>query len=73
MKNKDGNIMTKEEATSLLEDVLRALAMNAVHNKRLLEYADELERYIAYLEKEEREDNTQTMDEVLDEPKPETE
>jgi hypothetical protein len=65
--------MTKEEATSLLEDVLRALAMNAVHNKRLLEYADELERYIAYLEKEEREDNTQTMDEVLDEPKPETE
>ena len=53
MKNKDGNIMTKEEATSLLEDVLRALAMNAVHNKRLLEYADELERYIAYLEKEE--------------------
>lgn len=28
------------------------LAKNAVHNKRLTEYADELERYIAYLEKE---------------------
>ena len=66
--------MTKEEATSLLEDVLHALAMNAVHNKRLLEYADELERYIAYLEREEKEENnTQTMDEVLDEPKSETE
>ena len=48
--------------------------MNAVHNKRLLEYADELERYIAYLEREEKEENnTQTMDEVLDEPKSETE
>ena len=28
------------------------LAKNAVHNKRLTEYADELERYIAYKEKE---------------------
>jgi hypothetical protein len=28
------------------------LAKNSVHNKRLLEYADELERYIAVLEKE---------------------
>ena len=66
--------MNKEEATTLLEEVLRALAMNAVHNKRLVEYADELERYIAYLESKEKEDNnTQTMDEVLDEPKSETE
>lgn len=56
-----------------MEEVLRALAVNAVHNKRLVEYADELERYIAYLERKEKEDNTQTMDEVLDEPKPEAE
>ena len=32
--------------------MLITLAKNAVHNKRLTEYADELERYIAYLEKE---------------------
>ena len=44
--------MTLEEAKSLLEQVLMTLAKNAVHNKRLTEYADELERYIAYKEKE---------------------
>lgn len=31
------------------------LAKNSVHNKRLLEYADELERYIAVLEQEAKE------------------
>ena len=31
------------------------LAQNAVHNKRLTDYADELERYIAALEEQERE------------------
>lgn len=44
--------MTLEEAKSHLEQVLITLAKNAVHNKRLTEYADELEKYIAYLEKE---------------------
>jgi len=54
--------------------VLHTLAANAVHNKRLTDYADDLDKYIAYLEKKEKEENdTQTMDEVLDEPKSETE
>ena len=52
MENKEKDIMTLEEAKSHLEQVLMTLAMNAVHNKRLTEYADELEKYIAYLEKE---------------------
>lgn len=51
--------MTREEAVSTLNKVLTTLALNSVHNKRLLEYADELDRYIAYLdaqaEKEEKE------------------
>lgn len=50
MKNKEENTMTPEEAKSRLEQVLITLAKNAVHNKRLTEYADDLERYIAYLE-----------------------
>lgn len=54
MKNKEGNIMSLEEAKSLLEQVLMTLARNAVHNKRLTEYADELESYIAYLTAEEK-------------------
>lgn len=52
--------MTREEAASTLSKVLTSLALNSVHNKRLLEYADELDRYIAYLdtqaEKEEKEE-----------------
>lgn len=32
--------------------MLITLAKNAVHNKRLTEYADELERYIAFKERE---------------------
>lgn len=72
MKNKDGNIMSIEEARTLLEQVLMTLAKNSVHNKRLLEYADELERYIAYEEqKKKEEENTQTVDEVIDESKAE--
>ena len=52
--------MTREEATTLLTRVLVDLAQNAVHNKRLTDYADELERYIAALDEQEREqaDNT---------------
>ena len=53
MKNKEENTMTLEEAKSRLEQVLITLAKNAVHNKRLTEYADDLERYIAYLESSE--------------------
>lgn len=53
--------MTREEAASTLNKVLTSLALNSVHNKRLLEYADELDRYIAYLdaqaEKEEKEES----------------
>ena len=55
MRNNEGNIMTREEATTLLTRVLVDLAQNAVHNKRLTDYADELERYIAALEEQERE------------------
>lgn len=55
MENKEKNTMTLEEAKSRLEQVLITLAKNAVHNKRLTEYADDLERYIAFLEKEEAE------------------
>ena len=52
MKNAEGKLMTREEASTLLAEVLLTLAKNAVHNKRLTEYADELERYIALLDKE---------------------
>ena len=60
MKNNEGNIMTREEATTLLTRVLVDLAQNAVHNKRLTDYADELERYIAALEEQEREQAEET-------------
>ena len=65
MENNEGNIMTLEEAQSHLEQVLITLAKNAVHNKRLTEYADELEKYIAYLEKEasKSEDKNEEKDE----------
>ena len=53
MKNAEGKVMTLEEATTLLTRVLVDLAQNAVHNKRLTDYADELERYIAALQEEE--------------------
>lgn len=52
MENNEKDIMTLEEAKSRLEQVLITLAKNAVHNKRLTEYADELERYIAFKERE---------------------
>lgn len=44
--------MTREEAVSTLNQVLTTLALNSVHNKRLIEYADDLDRYIAYLDTE---------------------
>ena len=53
MKDAEGKVMTLEEATTLLTRVLVDLAQNAVHNKRLTDYADELERYIAALQEEE--------------------
>lgn len=52
MENQEKDTMTLAEAQELLQQVLVTLAKNSVHNKRLLEYADELERYIAVLEKE---------------------
>ena len=55
MKNKEGKTMTKEEATSLLEKVLISLAQNAVQNKRLTDYADQLEYYIYELDEKEKE------------------
>jgi hypothetical protein len=60
MRNNEGNIMTREEATTLLTRVLVDLAQNAVHNKRLTDYADELERYIAALDEQEREQAEET-------------
>ena len=53
MKDAEGKVMTLEEATTLLTRVLVDLAQNAVHNKRLTDYADELEKYIAALQEEE--------------------
>ena len=38
--DKEGNTMTREEAVSTLNQVLTTLALNSVHNKRLLEYAE---------------------------------
>lgn len=62
--------MTLEEAKSRLQQVLMDLALNAVHNKRLTEYADELDRYIAYLEREEK-SVAEEKSEETDEPKAE--
>ena len=58
--------MTLEEATTLLTHVLVDLAQNAVHNKRLTDYADELERYIAALQEQ-----SKKKEEERDEPKAE--
>ena len=63
MENKEKDTMTKEEATKLLEEVLMTLAQNAVRNKRLTEYADELDRYITFLERQEKENS---VEEILD-------
>ena len=68
--------MTREEAVSTLNQLLTTLALNSVHNKRLLEYADDLDRYIAYLDKEAEEAKaTETKTEEAkaeEEPKEET-
>jgi len=64
--------MTREEAVSTLNQVLTTLALNSVHNKRLLEYADDLDRYIAYLDKEaEKEKKEEPKEDTTDEPKAE--
>jgi len=66
MKNAEGKVMTLEEATTLLTHVLVDLAQNAVHNKRLTDYADELERYITALQEQ-----SKNKEEERDEPKAE--
>lgn len=66
MKNAEGKVMTLEEATTLLTRVLVDLAQNAVHNKRLTDYADELERYITALQEQ-----SKKKEEERDEPKAE--
>lgn len=53
--------MTREEANTLLEQVLMELAKSAVRNKRLLEYADELEYYLQYLDKEKEKEGKDTQ------------
>jgi len=65
--------MTREEAVSTLNQVLTTLALNSVHNKRLLEYADDLDRYIAYLDKEaeKEKDKEENKEAEKDEPKAE--
>lgn len=76
MKNKDENIMTLEEARGRLEEVLITLAKNSVHEKRLLEYADSLERYIGQLEAklaEESAENSTSVEDFVDESKSEAE
>jgi len=69
MKNQEGNIMTLGEAEKVLEEVLLTLAKNAVHNKRLTEYADQLEHYIGYLR--EQEANKESGEQKTDESKAE--
>jgi len=69
MKNQEGNIMTLEEAEKVLEEVLLTLAKNSVHNKRLTEYADQLEHYIGYLR--EQETNKESGEQKTDESKAE--
>lgn len=54
----------------MLEQVLVTLAKNAVHNKRLTDYADELERYIAYCDAQAAK---KAEEKPADEPKPEAE
>lgn len=69
MKNEQGNIMTRDEAVTLLTQVLMDLAKNAVHEKRLTDYADQLEHYIAYLDEQENKEKEEV--EKTDEPKAE--
>lgn len=64
MKDKEQNTMTREEAVSTLNQVLTSLALNSVHNKRLLEYADELDRYIAYLDAKAKQENKEEKTEA---------
>lgn len=71
MENKEEKKLTLADAQATLQQVLMTLAKNAVHNQRLLDYADELERYIAILQKEEI--DGQTLNEVLDDAESETE
>lgn len=51
--------MSLEEAVSTLEEVYKTLAQNAVHNKRLIEFADNLERYIAFVKENGEPEDTQ--------------
>ena len=68
--------MILEEARGRLEEVLMTLAKNSVHEKRLLEYADSLERYIGQLEAklaEETAESSTSVEDFVDESKPEAE
>jgi len=71
MENKEQPTMTREEAVSTLNQVLKTLAINSVHNKRLIEYADDLDRYIAYLDEQAKKE--EASKEEKEDAKPETE
>ena len=45
--------MSKQEANSLLENAIRTLAKNAIQNKHITNYIEQLEQYINVLEREE--------------------
>ncbi len=47
--------MTLEEAKLLLENAIKSLALNAIQNKHLLNYIEQLEQYVAYLESDKEE------------------
>lgn len=59
--------MSLEEAVSTLEEVYKTLAQNAVHNKRLIEFADNLERYIAFVKENGEPEDTQEEEEEVKE------
>lgn len=70
MENTNGEKMSREEASKLLEQALMTLAKNAVHNQRLMNYVDQLEYYIATLDEEsKREEKKEVIEEQNDEPK----
>ena len=53
MKENEEKRMTREEATTRLQQALTQLAQFAVTNKRLIDYIDYLEAYIAELPEDE--------------------
>ena len=53
MKENEEKRMTREEATTRLQQALTQLAQYSVTNKRLIDYIDYLEAYIAELPEDE--------------------